>query len=429
MTESVVAVHDSCHGLRELAVKEQPRRLLAEAGITVTETAGAERCCGFGGTFCVKMPAVSVAMADDKLDEWSGGGRDHGGRRRPVLPRPPRGSGPPPRASAGLPPPGRDAATMTAVEAAPVTFLSRAERDLRDDRLRAPVRNATTLMAGSRGRAGQPRGCGRAEVSRPHPAGGGAGRPARPARRVVDAARGARRPRPLGHRRGRGDGDRPGARAPRTVPRSWPRASRWPARRSTSTRCSRPTARGDRDRSRRVHHPVGRGDAVAHHRSGHPPRPLHRRRPVHGGRRPAGRGRDHGRGELREPRLRASFLPPGVGISGVNFAVADTGSICLVENEGNGRMCTSVPDVHIAIMGMERIVRDWAELDLMLGLLARSATGQALSVYTNIITGPRRQGDADGPRGTRGGARQRAVADPRHRSSRRRSTASAVAPA
>jgi L-lactate dehydrogenase complex protein LldE len=71
---SVVAVHDSCHGLRELAVKEQPRRLLAEAGITVTETAGAERCCGFGGTFCVKMPAVSVAMADDKLDEWSEAG-------------------------------------------------------------------------------------------------------------------------------------------------------------------------------------------------------------------------------------------------------------------------------------------------------------------------------------------------------------------
>jgi L-lactate dehydrogenase complex protein LldE len=73
-TDSVVAVHDSCHGLRELAVKEQPRRLLAEAGITVTETAGAERCCGFGGTFCVKMPAVSVAMADDKLDEWSEAG-------------------------------------------------------------------------------------------------------------------------------------------------------------------------------------------------------------------------------------------------------------------------------------------------------------------------------------------------------------------
>jgi L-lactate dehydrogenase complex protein LldF len=98
-----------------------------------------------------------------------------------------------------------------------------------------------------------------------------------------------------------------------------------------------------------------------------------------------------------QARLRDAFLAAGVGISGVNFAVADTGSICLVENEGNGRMCTSLPRVHIAIMGMERIVRDWVELDVMLGLLARSGTGQASSVYTNIITGPKRAGDVDGP--------------------------------
>jgi L-lactate dehydrogenase complex protein LldF len=96
-------------------------------------------------------------------------------------------------------------------------------------------------------------------------------------------------------------------------------------------------------------------------------------------------------------RLRDAFLAADVGITGVNFAVADTGSICLVENEGNGRMSSSLPRVHIAIMGMERIVRDWEELDVMLALLARSATGQALSVYTNIITGPRRAGEVDGP--------------------------------
>jgi L-lactate dehydrogenase complex protein LldF len=96
-------------------------------------------------------------------------------------------------------------------------------------------------------------------------------------------------------------------------------------------------------------------------------------------------------------RLRDAFLAADVGITGVNFAVAETGSICLVENEGNGRMSSSLPRVHIAIMGMERIVRDWDELDVMLALLARSATGQALSVYTNIITGPRRDGEVDGP--------------------------------
>ncbi|MFN0089214.1 MAG: LutB/LldF family L-lactate oxidation iron-sulfur protein [Acidimicrobiales bacterium] len=96
-------------------------------------------------------------------------------------------------------------------------------------------------------------------------------------------------------------------------------------------------------------------------------------------------------------RLRQAFLDADIGITGVNTAVADAGSICLVENEGNGRMCTSLPPVHIAIMGMERIVETWADLDLVLALLARSATGQALSVYTNVITGPRREGELDGP--------------------------------
>ena len=96
-------------------------------------------------------------------------------------------------------------------------------------------------------------------------------------------------------------------------------------------------------------------------------------------------------------RLRNAFLTADVGISGVNFAVADTGSICLVTNEGNGRMVSSVPPVHIAIMGMERIVASWAELDVMLALLARSATGQRLTSYTNVITGPRQEGELDGP--------------------------------
>ncbi len=96
-------------------------------------------------------------------------------------------------------------------------------------------------------------------------------------------------------------------------------------------------------------------------------------------------------------RLRQVFLDAGVGITGVNFAVAATGSICLVENEGNGRMCSSLPPTHIALMGLERIVADLDELDVMLNVLARSATGQALSVYTNLVTGPRRNGEADGP--------------------------------
>jgi len=96
-------------------------------------------------------------------------------------------------------------------------------------------------------------------------------------------------------------------------------------------------------------------------------------------------------------RLRAEFLAADVGVSGVNFGVAETGSLVLVTNEGNGRMVTSLPRVHVAVMGMERVVATWDQLDLLLQLLPRSATGQRLSSYTSIITGPRREGEADGP--------------------------------
>jgi L-lactate dehydrogenase complex protein LldF len=86
--------------------------------------------------------------------------------------------------------------------------------------------------------------------------------------------------------------------------------------------------------------------------------------------------------------LREVFLTADVGVSGVNFGVAETGGICLVTNEGNGRMVTTLPPVHIALMGMERLVRNLDDLAIMLSLLPRSATGQKLSVYTQIIHQP-----------------------------------------
>jgi L-lactate dehydrogenase complex protein LldF len=95
--------------------------------------------------------------------------------------------------------------------------------------------------------------------------------------------------------------------------------------------------------------------------------------------------------------LRQIFLTADMGISGVNFAVADTGSISLVTNEGNGRLTTTAPRYHVAVMGMERVVPTFGDLSVMLEVLARSGTGQRLSVYTNIVTGPRRPGDPDGP--------------------------------
>ena len=96
-------------------------------------------------------------------------------------------------------------------------------------------------------------------------------------------------------------------------------------------------------------------------------------------------------------QLRNEFLTADMGISGVNFGVAAAGSLILVTNEGNGRLVTSLPRVHIAIMGMERIVADFAELDVMLALLPRAATGQTLTAYTSVISGPRKDPESDGP--------------------------------
>ena len=101
----------------------------------------------------------------------------------------------------------------------------------------------------------------------------------------------------------------------------------------------------------------------------------------------------------REARrqLRAKFMAAGMGISGANFLVAESGTVTLVSNEGNGRMCTSMPKVHIAISGMEKVVPSLEDLGLFLRLLIRSATGQMLSSYVTTITGPRGTEEEDGP--------------------------------
>src|SRR6202142_587272 len=95
--------------------------------------------------------------------------------------------------------------------------------------------------------------------------------------------------------------------------------------------------------------------------------------------------------------MREVFTNADVGITGANFAVAETGSICIIENEGNARLVSALPRVHISLLGMERLVPTTAELSVLLRLLARSATGQKLSSYTTLITGPRRAGELDGP--------------------------------
>jgi L-lactate dehydrogenase complex protein LldF len=95
--------------------------------------------------------------------------------------------------------------------------------------------------------------------------------------------------------------------------------------------------------------------------------------------------------------LRRKFADADIGLSGVNFAVAETGTLCLVENEGNGRMCTTVPKVHIAITGIEKIVEKLEHVPPLYSLLSRSATGQAVTTYFNLISAPRKPGELDGP--------------------------------
>ena len=95
--------------------------------------------------------------------------------------------------------------------------------------------------------------------------------------------------------------------------------------------------------------------------------------------------------------LRDRFAAADVGISGVNFAIAETGTIVMVENEGNIRLTTSLPRLHIAVMGIEKVIPRFAELDVFLKLLPRSGTGQRLTTYQSFITGTKRRVTDEGP--------------------------------
>lgn len=95
--------------------------------------------------------------------------------------------------------------------------------------------------------------------------------------------------------------------------------------------------------------------------------------------------------------LRNRFQQADAGITGVNFMVAETGTLCLVENEGNGRMSTTVPPLHIAVTGIEKVVEKLSDVPLLLEMLTKSATGQPITTYFNMVTHPRQSGEKDGP--------------------------------
>lgn len=97
-------------------------------------------------------------------------------------------------------------------------------------------------------------------------------------------------------------------------------------------------------------------------------------------------------------KLRAKYTSAGVGVTGGNFLIADTGSVCVTENEGNGRLTTSFPKVHIAIVGIEKMIPSIQDLNLFWPLLATYGTGQNVTVYNSIFSGPARSNEQDGPK-------------------------------
>jgi L-lactate dehydrogenase complex protein LldF len=96
-------------------------------------------------------------------------------------------------------------------------------------------------------------------------------------------------------------------------------------------------------------------------------------------------------------RLRQEFLTAEMGVSGCNFAIAETGTVCIVTNEGNGRMVSSMPNVYVAVMGLEKLVPTVEDAVLQYQALVRSSTGQQCSVYLSMTSGPRKFGDTEGP--------------------------------
>ena len=123
--------------------------------------------------------------------------------------------------------------------------------------------------------------------------------------------------------------------------------------------------------------------------------------------------------QIARASLREAFRRADLGVTGANFLVADTGTVVLCTNEGNGRLTTTTPRVHVAVAGIEKVVPDLPALASLLELLARSSTGQPLTVYTSLLTGPRRAGELDGPAESHvvllDNGRTRILADPRFR--------------
>ena len=401
--EGTITYHDSCHLLRGLHESESPRALLRDlAGARFVEMAGADECCGFGGSFSVRLPEVSTAILDKKLANVEASGaacvvacdagclmQMRGGlsRRRLARPRPASGRGPRRRSGHSVSDP--DLATP---------FRERASRALGDHFLQEALTIATTKFITLRqeafddypeGEALRDRARAIKEATLQHldqhlerlidnveRRGGHVhyATTAEDARRIVlDIAR------------------RSGARL---------------AVKSKSMATEEIHLNEALEAAGVTPIETDLGEYIiqlAHERPSHIIAPaIHKTK----GQVAELFARELKRETRPDPEmltriareeLREKFLQADLGITGANFAVAETGTVVLVTNEGNGRMATSLPRVHVAVMGVEKVVPSMTDLAVFLAILAKSATGQKLSVYTSLVDGPRRSGELEGP--------------------------------
>ena len=358
--------------------REPPLSLLdGVEGCRIVETERADLCCGFGGTFAIKLPDVSVAMADEKLDRARAAGRRGDRLHRRGLPDAPGGSRAPARAGPARAPPRRPARARGPPVTPRVIHAPSTE----------PTRRSRPTCTVAAGNWAAQRERGRATHA--------TGRPCASARRAIRDDAIANLPELIDALRGPRDrGRRP--RPPRGAPAAEACAqvvAICRERGATSAVKSKSMLTEEIGLSEALdaagidavetdlgEYIVQLRSAIARRTCSRPAVHLRRaagRRAVRARVGPAVRPRRHARrsSPTRAARCASASCAADVGITGVNFAVAETGTLVLVESEGNIRLCTGLPRVHIAVMGIEKVVRDWAGAAHLMQLLPLAAHG------------------------------------------------------
>ena len=416
--DGVVTFHDGCHALRELDIKDAPAAAARRtcAAWSCARWTPAEECCGFGGTFSVKFAEVSGAMARTKIDAIDADRREHGGFDRSELPDADSGRAVARRARLSAPciwP--RCWRAAECHDPCPPSSTRRSHEALADPKLQLAIYTATGRLMEKR--AKRCRGGAlpdyqelrtQANAIKRHTiehldyyleqfernveAHGG---------KVVYCKDGD------GGRRFRA---RPGEGTRRAADREVEVDDHGGSRSQRAAGTPRAGIGGDR--SGRVHPATGARAAVPHRGAGAAQDALRRGRDLRA-RTACARSEIviEKQTAIARAVLREKFLAADIGISGANFLVADSGAVVMVENEGNARLTTSAPKIHIAVAGIEKVIPRAQDLATFLKLLARSATGQPLSGLHVVPERAAARGrDRRAGRVLRGAARQRAHA-------------------